>query len=400
MRKLGSIQKIKAIAPIEGADAIEKIEVIGWELVAKKGEFKVGDFCVYVEIDSVLPDKPEFEFMRPRKFRVKTIKLRGQISQGIAFPLSILPSDVKVEEDLDVTDIIGIIKWDPEQESIIIEKEPVFDDKNKLVRFYKKHKYLITRRIKKVLGISTKTTKDDFPSYVPKTDETRVQTMLRGLTTHEGKVAYITEKLEGSSTTFIAIKSKGSWIKKLFTSQPMMFLVCSRNKIVNNRADDRFYVAKKYDLSNKLTSLKRNIAIQGELIGPSIQGNIYKLEDKDFSMYLAYDIENSRYLNYEELVALSKQLGVPMVSVLDENHIVHTDIKQYVDLSLGNSVMNNKQKREGIVIRLKDENFSFKSINPAYLVEKEEKEERESKKKEKVLTKSEDSINEKSEQKI
>lgn len=203
--------------------------------------------------------------------------------------------------------------------------------------------------------------------------------------------------VHNSSTTFIAIKSKGSWIKKLFTSQPMMFLVCSRNKIVNNRADDRFYVAKKYDLSNKLTSLKRNIAIQGELIGPSIQGNIYKLEDKDFSMYLAYDIENSRYLNYDELVALSKQLGVPMVPVLDENHIVHTDIKQYVDLSLGNSVMNNKQKREGIVIRLKDGNFSFKSINPAYLVEKEEKEDRESKKKNKVLTKSEDSINEKSE---
>lgn len=208
MRKLGSIQKIKAIAPIEGADAIEKIEVLGWELVAKKGEFKVGDFCVYVEIDSILPDKSEFEFMRPRKFRVKTIKLRGQISQGIAFPVSILPSNVKIEEDLDVTEILGIIKWDPEQESIIIEKEPVFDDKNKLVRFYKKHKYLITRRIKKALGISIKTTKDDFPSYVPKTDETRVQTMLRGLTTHEGKVAYITEKLEGCLDGSVLIETK------------------------------------------------------------------------------------------------------------------------------------------------------------------------------------------------
>ena len=77
-RKLASVQKIKAIAPIEGADAIEKIEVLGWELVAKKGDFKVGDLCVYVEIDSILPDRPEFEFMRPRKFRVKTIK-RGDI---------------------------------------------------------------------------------------------------------------------------------------------------------------------------------------------------------------------------------------------------------------------------------------------------------------------------------
>ena len=400
MRKLASIQRIKAIAPIEGADAIEKIEVLGWELVAKKGDFKVDDFCVYVEIDSILPDKPEFEFMRPRKFRIRTIRLRGQISQGIAFPTSILPSGTKIEEDLDVTDLLGITKHDPEQESLVVAKEPVFDDKNKYIRFYKKHKYLITKRIKKALGISTKTVSDDFPSYIPRTDETRVQNMHRGLATHEGKVAYVSEKLEGSSTTFIAIKSKGSFLKKLFSKQPMRFIVCSRNRIVNNKIDDRWYVAKKYDIEKKLTALKMNIAIQGELIGPKIQDNIYKLDDKDFRMYLAYDIDAHKYLTYNELVELSKELSIPLVPILDDNHIIHTDIKQYVDLSLGNSVLNNKQKREGVVFRLRDENFSFKSINPAYLFEKEEKEERESKKKNKVLTKPEDSINEKSEQKI
>jgi len=84
MRKLATIQKIKSLEPIPEADKIEKAIVLGWQLVVKKGDFKVGDYCVYCEIDSVLPERPEYEFLRPRKFRIKTAKLRGQISQGIA----------------------------------------------------------------------------------------------------------------------------------------------------------------------------------------------------------------------------------------------------------------------------------------------------------------------------
>lgn len=368
MRQIASVQKIKAITPIEGADAIERIEVLGWELVAKKGEFKVGDLCVYVEIDGILPERPEFEFMRPRKFRVKTIKLRGQISQGIAFPLSILPADVVPVEDIDVTEILGIKKWDPEQESIIIEKEPEFNDKNKLVRAYKKYKYFTVRFLKKLFGIPTGTASDDFPSYVPKTDETRVQTSQRGLETHKGKRAYITEKLEGSSTTYITIKSKGNFFKRLFSKQPMKFIVCSRNRIVNNRADDRWFIADKYSISRKMSALGRNFAIQGELIGPKIQGNLYELPEKDFRMYLAYDIDEKRYFTLSELKDLANELQIISVPLLDENHIVHTDTKAYVDLSIGNSRLNPKKKREGIVIRLAEENYSFKSINPEYLL--------------------------------
>src|SRR5512133_1532260 len=90
-RKLASIQKIVSLTPIEGADKIEVATVLGWNVVVKKGDFKVGDACVYIEIDSILPDRPEFEFLRERKFRIKTIRLKGQVSQGICFPLSILP---------------------------------------------------------------------------------------------------------------------------------------------------------------------------------------------------------------------------------------------------------------------------------------------------------------------
>lgn len=374
MRKLASIQRVKSASPIEGADAIEKLEILGWELVSKKGEIPPGNLCVYVEIDSVLPERPEFEFMRPRKFRVKTIKLRGQISQGIAFPLEIIKHahpgfDLNtLQEDQDVTELLGIKKWDPEQESIIVEKEPEFNDKNKFIRFYKKYKYLITKRVKIMLGLPVGTASDDFPSYVPKTDETRVQTMLRGLINNEGKIAYITEKLEGSSTTFVVIRTKGSFFKRLFTKQPMKFIVCSRNRQVNNHQDDRWYIARKYDLECKMSASGRNFAIQGELIGPRVQGNLYELEDKDFRMYLAYDIDKSCYFTFDELVALSKEINVPLVPVLDENHVIHTDIKEYVNMSLGNSQLHPKKKREGIVIRTKDENFSFKSINPEYLL--------------------------------
>jgi len=109
MRTLASIQKVLSIEPIPDADQIEKITVLGWELVTKKNEFKVGDLCVYCECDSILPERPEFEFLAPVKYRIKTRRMKGQISQGIAFPLSILNSvgticEVFGEQMLDVTD--------------------------------------------------------------------------------------------------------------------------------------------------------------------------------------------------------------------------------------------------------------------------------------------------------
>src|SRR6056297_506501 len=101
MRKLASIQKIRSLDPIEGADAIERATVLGWQLVVKKGEFKPGDLAVYCEIDSLMPERPEFEFLKPRKMRIRTVRLRGQVSQGICFPLSILPDDFPAEEGAD-----------------------------------------------------------------------------------------------------------------------------------------------------------------------------------------------------------------------------------------------------------------------------------------------------------
>ena len=110
-RKLVSIQVVERVAPIEGADQIEQARVMGWTVVVKKGEFSPGDRCVFFEIDSVLPDgAPWAEFMRPRGFRVRTLKLRGVLSQGLALPVSILDGEVP-EPGEDVRDRLRVVKY-------------------------------------------------------------------------------------------------------------------------------------------------------------------------------------------------------------------------------------------------------------------------------------------------
>lgn len=90
-RKLASIQIISDLKPIEGADKIEVATCLGWQCVVKKGEFKIGDKCIYWEIDSIVDStNPIFEFMKERKFRVKTQKFLKTLSQGLLMPLSVL----------------------------------------------------------------------------------------------------------------------------------------------------------------------------------------------------------------------------------------------------------------------------------------------------------------------
>lgn len=323
MRKLVSIQKVLDIKPIEGADAIEVAKVLGWSVVVKKNEFKVGDMVVYAEIDSVFPDKPEFEFLRPRKFRIKTMKLRGQVSQGICFPLDILPVGEYVE-DQEVTDILEVVKFEP----------PIPKEQQGLV-------------------------KGTFPGFLVKTDETRVQVLQRQLTASKGDVYVVTEKLDGTSTTFYLNNEE--------------FGVCSRNMdLLETEGNLYWEMARKYGIEEKLRKLGRNIALQGETIGENIQSNKYKLQEKQFHLFNIFDIDAHGYVNQEEFNAIAKELGLNTVPVLDDNFILHDDIDQLVEYAKGFSVLNKKTKREGLVIKLRDhktgEGNSFKAINPDFLL--------------------------------
>lgn len=171
MRNLASIQKITALEPISGADSIEKAVILGWSLVVKRNEFRVGELCVYCEIDSIMPEKPEFEFLRERKFRIKTIKLRGCISQGIAFPLSILPPKTKIEEGLDVTEILEITKFEPYKDDPKLAKQ---GGKIAYPKWMPKFLVKILHRFKFVREYYRRTSgQKTFPSLIPKSDETR-----------------------------------------------------------------------------------------------------------------------------------------------------------------------------------------------------------------------------------
>lgn len=169
MRTLASIKEIAALHPIEGKDRIELAVIDGWSVIVKKNEFQVGDRCVYCEIDSVLPEKPEFEFLRNKNFRIKTMKMGGVISQGICFPLSILPeSEYKVGDD--VTDIMGVKQYEP-----TMDREPKSLGETQLDS--KKYpKWLMRSKwFRKLVRLYDKRGSKAFPAFVHKTDETRIQ---------------------------------------------------------------------------------------------------------------------------------------------------------------------------------------------------------------------------------
>lgn len=340
-RKLASIQRVLEVMPIPDADLIECIKIMGWRCVIKKGEAQVGDLMVYCEIDSIFPEKEEFEFLRNKKFRIRTIKLKSQISQGICFPLSILPAGDYNEDD-DVTELMGITKYEP--------AEPA------------------------CLGGNTK---GSFPSFLHKTDETRVQVLQGILTKYKGTPCYYSEKEDGSSSTFFFNNH---------LEPEDQFGVCSRNQELKKdepeigeysfSTKNTFWaMAEKYDLEAKLKKLNRNIAIQGEVIGEGIQKNKYAIKGHELRVFNIFDIDAYKYLDFAEFISLSAELGLTTVPILDTNFILIDNIDQLVEMAKGNSVLNPKVKREGIVIRPLVEiddprggRLSLKSINPEFLI--------------------------------
>jgi RNA ligase (TIGR02306 family) len=336
MRKLATIQEITRLSPITGADQIEVADVLGWKVVVKKGEHKIGDKIVYCEIDSILPDKPEFEFLRARKFRIKTVRLKGQISQGIVFPLAVLP-DVNVELGFDVTEVMGIAQWQPTIPACIAGE-----------------------------------VKGPFPSFIAKTDETRVQTLQDVLRRYKGTKCYITEKVDGSSATFYLKDGE--------------FGVCSRNLDLKETEGNAFWqFAREIKLEEKMREhcigCLKNMALQGELVGNGIQKNNLKIIGRKILFFNVFSIDDFKYRDYHDFVKMCKILGVETVPVIQDNFELTDNIDDLVKLSIGMSVVNPKVWREGIVIRpikevvdlgmssyFNNGRLSFKVVNPEYLL--------------------------------
>jgi RNA ligase (TIGR02306 family) len=353
MRKLASIQTVNAVELIPNADAIEKIRVLGWWVVVKKGEHRPGDRVVYCEIDSLLPERPEFEFLRassfkraqtdpegnvvlPAGFRIKTVKLRGQVSQGICFPLSVLPPGGSTDEGTDVTNVLGILKWEP----------PV------------------------PVGMGGKV-KGGFPGFLPKTDETRVQVLEPVLLRHRGKTFYVTEKLDG--TSFTAFVRQGE------------FGICSRNLWMDESDESNILVrvARAVKLEEKLRQAREHlgfdVAVQAEVIGPGIQKNKYGLKAVTLRAFNVLNLDAYRLLDHGAMLDVIARVGLEAVPQLGTVVLDHT-VDDLVAFSEGSSVLNPQVQREGVVLRpLVEEHdediggrLSFKAINPKFLLKYDE----------------------------
>lgn len=356
MRKLATIRTIAEIRPIPNADAIETAIVDGWEVVvAKKDNFQSGNKVVYIEIDSIVPDRPEFEFLRDRKFRVRTIKLRKQISQGLVMPLSILPKG-NYNVDDDVTEILGVKKYDPEGEA---ESKLLQDKsskaKNPLIKFMLRFKWFRCFYIKPKKG--------GYPTWIVKTDEERIQNMTKMFEQEKalGTKFMVTEKVDGQSATY--------YLEKI--GRKYHFGVCSRNiNLTNdtNHGGSYWAVARQFNFEEVLKALigkYDRIVLQGENLGEGIQGNKYHIKGYDFRAFnLIYP---DRKVSTVEMAELLKPFGIKTVPVLETELTLKDSIADMVDYVKGKSLLFDT-KREGCVFRNYERNLSFKCINPEFLL--------------------------------
>lgn len=363
-RKLATIRRISDILPIEGADSIELAVVDGWRVViAKNAGHKKGELVIYCEIDSFLPIRDEFEFLRKTSykkmgyaegFRLKSLKLRGQVSQGLILPINILNSKdpdsemiigeskqpwgnqlqlgpydnaIVIEEGADVTDFLGIVKYEP----------PIPAELSGKVKGY-------------------------FPSFLRKTDSERVQNLIKEYefykTSNETQY-YVTEKLDGSSATFY-------W-------KDGEFGVCSRNLELLETEDNTFWrVARKMDLEKKLKSNGKNLCLQGELIGEGIQGNPYGIKGQTVRFFDVFDIDNQIYYGLPMFLATIQHIiKAETVPILETEFILPAAIEEMVKYADGKSTLNPKTQREGVVVRSYDRSIGFKSISNNFLLKSE-----------------------------
>jgi RNA ligase (TIGR02306 family) len=376
MRKMASIRTIKELRPILGADKIELAIIDGWQVVVKKGEHQPGEQVVYLEIDSWVPTevapfltkgaKEPREFEGVKGERLKTIKLRGEVSQGLVLPLNVIPREAfdsinalcRIEtlsgdeiysgwDGWDVTDVLGVKKW---------EKAVAANMRGNARRY--------------------------FPAFIQKTDQERIQNMLRTLEARHAKdpheVYEVTLKLDGSSTTFYVHPNEETG--EVETG------VCSRNlelKTDESNAENIFvqkYHALQIDqrLKEFYAAKGRSIAIQGELWGAGINGNWEGIDKINFSVFDVFDCDKYKYVDaptrYDVLQALGGFLEEPQphaplidrgtLRALGLDSLKIEDFLKYAD----RPSLHNKTA-EGVVFKsLKDPNFSFKVINNNYLL--------------------------------
>jgi RNA ligase (TIGR02306 family) len=339
MRALVTVRAISGLSGIPQAEAIEVAHVDGWDVVVKKGQFKSGDLAAYYEIDSFLPLRPEYEFLRKSSykkladgtegFRLKTIRLRGQLSQGLLMPLSEVCAawdSLPCAGDV-ITAELGVTKWEPSL--------PV-----------------------RVAG----TAKGNFPTALfPKTDELRIQNCTRIFDyMRRSKGWYGREKLDGTS---ISMYWDGS-----------SFGVCSRNlELKEDDSHPAWAIAKEYDVAAFLagSATRSCYALQGELIGPGVQKNRYGRNTPEWRLFSVYNISAGCYVDEPEFMSVADGLGLPVCPLIYKMDYLPGTVKEILALSEIKSAVFLGADAEGIVwrnYRDGEREYSFKAINNNFLL--------------------------------
>lgn len=340
-RKLASIQEIKLIEPIDGADRIELAHVLGWQCVVNKNQFKQGDLAVYFEIDSFLPIREPFEFLRKSSFvttptegfKLRTQKFKGVISQGLLLPVSSFPEISAPHIGDDVTHLLGVAKW---------TEEHVTDAR--------------------IIGLR--------PFCIPRTEEIRIQAMPELLNEFAGIDYYITTKMDGSSHS-IGVDQ--------YTET---FYVSGRNYEYRNGSFWDFVQRREYGINARKFAEKEHLTsfvIQGEFCAPNIQGNKLKLKAPEWFVFTV--IENGRRSGLYRTLDVCRALGLVNVPIEETGHDLtakYPNIDALLKRAEGEYTCGGK--KEGIVIRPVEPIFSmslndllsFKVINNSFLLKNKE----------------------------
>lgn len=351
-RAIASIREISIISAIEGADKIEVAHIGGWKVVVKKGEFQPQELVVFCEVDSWVPTAlaPFLtkEGHKPKVYnavqgeRLRTVKLRGQISQGLLLPLRVVHEAMCNDETLgysckdsallshyendyegmDVSELLGIQRWEPPAEF----------------------------RVANAKGI--------FPSFIPKTDQNRIQNLSKELQewSTDGSVWDVTEKVDGSSMTVFLHNGEIG--------------VCSRNLELKEEEGCTFWnTARSSGVVSALKEYGKNIAIQGELIGGKIQGNLYGVAEFQFLIYDIYDITSQEYLSKAFVDSLCTLFNLKQVPWVDTVTLSGATVENLLGVAEGHSTIGNRPEREGLVFcKADDSGVSFKVISNRWLL--------------------------------
>lgn len=346
MRKLASIQSVWKIEPIDGADRIELAHVLGWQCVVNKGQFKPMDVGIYFEIDSFLPIRPEFEFLRASSyrntdimgegFRLRTMRFRGQISQGLLLPVSAFPEiPADADVDYDVSELLGVKKWEIEE-----------------------------------MATNSGTVIGTLPYDIPHTDETRVQQEPELIQAFAGLEYYISTKMDGSSHS-IGIDENG-------------FHVTGHNYEYKDDGNSSFYeLVKTRGYQEKVTAFAAQeglttITIQGELCGPGIQQNRLRLIRPEWYVFTIR--ENGKRVGLRRMLQICNALGMDHVPIEEvDNDLPSKYPTVEALLARADGEYPNGRKKEGIVIRptepvfcpLISASLSMKVVSNKYLLKNE-----------------------------